>query len=140
MGHLHKPRGRHRYPTPWGARAHNPGSANTPAPLARAPAIPVLPPPQPAQARLPAHAHRPGSRPRRPPPADAPTQLSAWCDQSTHRDDALRDARATTVTARDAAEALRGALARLDLEVERAAGGTRSPTYASWAAVAGQLG
>jgi hypothetical protein len=42
--------------------------------------------------------------------------------------------------ARDAAEALREALARLDLEVERAAGGTRSPTYASWAAVAGQLG
>ncbi len=74
------------------------------------------------------------------PAADAPTQLSAWCDQSTHRDDALRDARATTVTARDAAEALREALTRLDLDVERAAGGTRSPTYASWAAVAGQLG
>jgi hypothetical protein len=73
-------------------------------------------------------------------PGDAAAEPVAPGDQSAHRDDALRDARATTVTARDAAEALREALARLDLEVERAAGGTRSPTYASWAAVAGQLG
>lgn len=90
--------------------------------------------------RLTAHLAHPAAVPLASDLAQLSADLVAWCDQSAHRDDALRDARATTVTARDAAEALREALARLDLEVERAAGGTRSPTYASWAAVAGQLG
>jgi hypothetical protein len=90
--------------------------------------------------RLTAHLAHPAAIPLASDLTQLSADLVAWFDQSAHRDDALRDARATTVTARDAAEALREALARLDLEVERAAGGTRSPTYASWAAVAGQLG
>jgi hypothetical protein len=90
--------------------------------------------------RLTAHLAHPAAVPLASDLAQLSADLVAWCDQSAHRDDALRDTRATTITARDAAEALRGALARVGLEVERAAGGKRSTTYIGWAAVAGQLG
>ena len=128
---------------PWVAGDHSQELAHTATPPACAGAVTVCPHPvatRPSPVPRPQPRRAPAALPLASDLAQLSADLVAWCDQSTHRDDALRDARATTVTARDAAEALREALARLDLEIERAAGGTRSPTYTSWAAVAGQLG
>jgi hypothetical protein len=89
--------------------------------------------------RIAAARNLPAAAPHAEPLDALARDLLAWCDLAIRRDDALRARRGAVRSASEAAEDLRLALQRLDLEVERAAGGTRAEPYQSWAAVAAGL-
>jgi hypothetical protein len=90
--------------------------------------------------RLRAAAGGPGHARLEPALSELADDLELWCAEVLVRAEAEADLGAAARSAAAATEALRAALERLDLEVQRATGGARSPGYAAWADAARGVG
>jgi hypothetical protein len=90
--------------------------------------------------RLRAAAALPGAARLEPALSALATDLELWCAEVLVRDEARAALASGARTAEATALELRAALERLDLEVQRAAGGPRAAAYATWADAARGVG